>query len=791
MIICVSIFFFAAIFFALSDIVIRFRQTPLSGALCVTFALFIALESLILNGLSLFNAVNRTCLILANILFLCVWFGWTMLAGKSRIKIHLHRYKYLIKSFWANFPYRLLLPIIILVALTAWLYPPNNYDSMTYHMARVAHWIQNGSVEYYQTAIDRQNEMGPGAEYVILFFQILTCSDVLANSVQLFSFLILIFSSGYLLNILGISRRISPYIVILGITAPMAVMQASSTKNDLVAAVMTLAVIVSIRRLFCGKIQRLNIYDFMMIGICMGSGFLVKPISLVVSAPLIMISLLYQQKHLVSSRHILKKNLIGIMAVFLIAGVVAGPDMLRKELHNVSRVEVYPLFSEWDKGRLWNPVRTLGQNTPFPDETRKLLKWIGYPGNLTTQNVFHAHEDLVGNPFQVMSLFVLAFLTITLSPFAILRPEYWRSLLLSLFPVAAWILFSLIIRDQIWITRLQLPLIFLLPFSFLFIVQIVNSKKIIRRAFGATVSFIAFFSLAYGTLAATHIPSRPLVLSHFWGERLNRIGAYYNNVPIKAAHDHLLSTAKNLHCNRIGLMIGPDSCDYPLTWRAMLSGMTTRHFWNAEKSGGKTRYIISPEASDWPCLLYVASGSVEHVPNRGSQWVAIGDDGHTFCRNLEYEFHQSKQTCLLIESKSMFKKIKPMHEIAIHTAPEGVMLRSSGNDPYILLPEISCGGFHHSVVLKVEMRSPVKTTLQLFYRTSTQDQFNEEQSMKKCIRQGDNIVYFQLPINEMEGSIRMDPGTAPGEYVLYSLEARTIVPYTNDRNPAVTTAENQ
>jgi len=646
-------------------------------------------------------------------------------------------------------------------------------------MARVAHWIQNGSVEYYQTAIDRQNEMGPGAEYVILFFQILSGSDFMANSVQLFSFLILIFSSGYLLNILGISRRLSPYIVILGITAPMAVMQASSTKNDLVAAVMTLAVIVSIRRLFCGNIQRLKIYDFIMIGICMGSGFLVKPISLVVSAPLIVICLFNQQKNLVSSRYILKKNLLGMMAVLSIASVVAGPDILRKELHSVSRVEVYPLFSEWDKGRLWNPVRTLGQNTPFPEETRKLLKWIGFPGKLTTQNVFHAHEDLVGNPFQVMSLFVLAFLTIILSPFAILRPEYWRSLLLSLFPVAAWILFSLIIKDQIWITRLQLPLIFLLPFSFLFIVQIVKPKKIIRRAFGATVSFIAFFSLAYGTLAATHIPSRPLVLSHFWGERLNRIGAYYNNVPIKAAHDHLLSTAKNLHCNRIGLMIGPDSCDYPLTWRAMLSGMTTRHFWNAEESDGKTRYIISPEASDWPCLLYVASGSVEHVPNRGSQWLAIGDDGHTFFRNLEYEFHQSKQSCLLLDSKNMFKKLKPMHEIAIHTTPEDVMLRSSGNDPHFLLPEISCGSFHHSVVLKVEMRSPVETTMQIFYRTAKKKQFCEEQSLKKGISRGDNVVYFWLPIDVIEGSIRMDPGNKPGEYILKSIEVREVAKCTN------------
>jgi len=46
------------------------------------------------------------------------------------------------------------------VALLA---PPNNFDSQTYHLPKVEHWVAQGGVGFYPTVIDRQLAMAPGA----------------------------------------------------------------------------------------------------------------------------------------------------------------------------------------------------------------------------------------------------------------------------------------------------------------------------------------------------------------------------------------------------------------------------------------------------------------------------------------------------------------------------------------------------------------------------------------------------------------------------------------------------
>ncbi|XGB42694.1 MAG: hypothetical protein LVS60_02285 [Nodosilinea sp. LVE1205-7] len=55
-----------------------------------------------------------------------------------------------------------LLPLLGLSLLVALVAPPNNWDSMTYHMARVMYWIQHQSVAHYPTHNLRQLDSPPG-----------------------------------------------------------------------------------------------------------------------------------------------------------------------------------------------------------------------------------------------------------------------------------------------------------------------------------------------------------------------------------------------------------------------------------------------------------------------------------------------------------------------------------------------------------------------------------------------------------------------------------------------------
>jgi len=77
------------------------------------------------------------------------------------------------------------LGITLLVALVA---PPNTVDSMTYHLGRVAMWLDQRSLAHFATHVERQVALSPFAEIVVANLQALSGGDRFANLVQWSSF---------------------------------------------------------------------------------------------------------------------------------------------------------------------------------------------------------------------------------------------------------------------------------------------------------------------------------------------------------------------------------------------------------------------------------------------------------------------------------------------------------------------------------------------------------------------------------------------------------------------------
>lgn len=756
-----TLLFFFFIISVLLLVVQRIRPLSIIGGLPIAFIAFIGLQSVVFNFLSIWNKVTVAGVVGSNSILSLLALVWLFLSCRESPRKHFEiKIRALVRAF-QNPIFYLLAPLLIIFYHIGFLTSvPNTYDSLTYHMARVAHWIQNQSIAYYPTNISRQNEMSPGAEYVIFFLQLLAGNDRLAVLPQFVSYIFLAFGLVYLLRVYRIPKKSVPALVLLSMSTPMAVLQATTTQNDLVCSLTVLAILISLSRLLRGKVKRLRTSEYVLICLSISVGYLVKPTSLLFAFPFICAAIIIQFRNL-PQLNILQGQYIGRLIVIIgTALLVAGPDLIRKIIHNVERKEVYPLLAQWDTDRLLNPIRTLGQNLPWPEVTKDILGWFGYKGSIITSNVFEITQDFIGNPVQLLSLLAMTSITLFISFFGLVSKNKRGSyLLLSLCPLAAWCCFALFVRNQLWITRLQLPSFFLVPISFAYLLELIKRNKMLFTLVNGLVIIVTLFSLSYATYAAVHNKTRSLDLAMFWGGRvLPRENGYYNNVPIKERHDFFIKKTIEQKCDRIGLLLGGDSVDYPLTWQLMNLGKNARH--------------VFPGGVDaWPCMMYVEDGGREHVPSQSEQWLSAGDY-HTWLRNEKYEFDRATNICVKSDPVKN-NDIILLQDIEFTSNEKGVSLQALGKDSFIELPAFSCRA-SSSIVLRIKMWSPVETEAQVYYSSEVKGRFLERHSQIKKVTSGFNELYFMFPSNNMIGSIRFDPGKLAAEYVLYSFEARSV-----------------
>ncbi|MEV1158224.1 glycosyltransferase family 39 protein [Micromonospora chokoriensis] len=126
--------------------------------------------------------------------------------------------------------------LVLVELLVALLAEPNNFDSQTYHLPKVEHWVAQGDLEFWPTAIHRQVTIPPGAEYLLLHLRLLTGGDQLHNLVQWAAGVLCLLVAARITAQLGGGRRAQLLTAFVLATTPMVVLQATSTQTDLVCA---------------------------------------------------------------------------------------------------------------------------------------------------------------------------------------------------------------------------------------------------------------------------------------------------------------------------------------------------------------------------------------------------------------------------------------------------------------------------------------------------------------------------------------------------------------------------
>lgn len=223
-----------------------FRINNLIEKILAIFILNCSQIIIVIEILSLFRKVTliNLSIIHSVLLIICV-----VLFIKKRLHASQNHSNISIKYIFLNFYNNLEIPKIIKIVMIALLIiiifttffigmviPPNNYDSMVYHLARAAFWNQHQSINHFFTTVGEQNESPQNAEIMLLWIMIFTNSDMIVFLVQWFSFIIILFALYKLLRLIGYNQTISFISVFIFSTFDIVILQANTTQNDLVAA---------------------------------------------------------------------------------------------------------------------------------------------------------------------------------------------------------------------------------------------------------------------------------------------------------------------------------------------------------------------------------------------------------------------------------------------------------------------------------------------------------------------------------------------------------------------------
>lgn len=454
-------------------------------------------------------------------------------------------------------------------------YPPNNWDSLTYHMSRIMYWLSNESVSHFPTHILRHLYQPPFTEYFILQLNLLNGNDYLSNSVQWFFMILAVISICAVLDYFNVSRSYKLLAAFLAISIPAVELQSSTPKNDIVCGFFIITAL-----FYAIKIYHENkLSNFLFLGLAIGLAFLTKGTAYLFLAPILVLLAIFILLKSIKNKT-LKPILFGLLALFVALTINFGHYSrnykVNKSILNVDEVESKFYANEKMDFKLLvsNLLKNAGLHLgyPFQKESDDLIRGIHKKMGVSIDNPqtnylsipyegakqFCTHEDLVANTIHFILVFFAIF-TIIISAFSNFKKNKKIVLLLSILLLQI-ILFSTYLKWQPWNTRLHIP-IFLLAVPVLILAAKIS--KLFKYLLLIALPFLVYSFCFY----AVYNNTRPFIKSAKYTKVISykdsRFKKYFTNQPqlYKEYKDVLeIIYANNPH--KVGLMMS--DWEYPL-----------------------------------------------------------------------------------------------------------------------------------------------------------------------------------------------------------------------------------
>ncbi len=449
--------------------------------------------------------------------------------------------------------------------------PPNNWDSLTYHMSRVAHWIQNKTVAHYPTTMPRQNFFPPGSEYIITNLQILSGTDRFACLVQWLAMVGCLIGVSVITMYLNGDRIVQIFSSLITVCIPMGILQSTSTQNDYLEAFWMVC--------FMSFLLRDKIPSYITtvaLGCSLGLGVLTKGTGYGYFLPMVL-WLLYRM------RPIDRQRLLKIMVLFFIAFIInAGyyarnlrtvgfplgdRKLLSEHANEAITAEIIfsnivrniglhlgtPIkeFNKWEETQIYNLHRLLGIDIKDKRST--------FGGD-----EFHIpvsiHEDTAGNFLHFLFIMFAAVIFIFINrKNKFLAQYFW---IISFM----FLIFNITVKWMPFNSRLQLPMFVLFsPF-----IAVVLSDLPYR---GFVMIFIAICVFAFAMPYVFRNNTRRLISSKK-ATIFNtpRIAQYFiNDTTRRTDYIEAVDYIKETTCKDIGLIIPDDYWEYPF-WVLLKGG---------------------------------------------------------------------------------------------------------------------------------------------------------------------------------------------------------------------------